>query len=210
MAILIGVILAVVSLSGGSGGTAHTGDDFVATDRVYAKTAVNIREGPGTDTPVVGSLGDNEELIIARDSSEGRWRARYNDSLNRVTGYVAGDYLTRSDPESIELTEPSDTDSDRHVVSKPVEIKDWRWYSDPDFGTSGAVRYVVELQNNTDQYISSVRIGLTTYDSDGRIVDSDFTYVQSLTPGGTSSTESYADYYGTEDRAKIQVQDVNY
>ncbi|WDI86813.1 FxLYD domain-containing protein [Xanthomonas campestris] len=89
-----------------------------------------------------------------------------------------------------------------------VKIEDWNWSVDPDFGTRGTVKWNASVRNLTEKYIENVRVELTTYDKDGKLITTKFTYVGAIPPAGTRSTESYADYYGTEGKASIQVTDV--
>jgi hypothetical protein len=77
--------------------------------------------------------------------------------------------------------------------------------ADSDFGTDGAVIWTVEVRNNTGAYVRRVRIDLTTYDSMGRVVDSDFMYVSGLAPSGVKSGKGYATYYGTERDARVEI-----
>ena len=91
-----------------------------------------------------------------------------------------------------------------------VKIEDWNWAVDPDFGTKGTVEWNANVRNLTDKYIESVRLEMTTYDKDGKLIASDFTFVDAIPPGGIRSKKSYADYYGTEGKASIQVTDVRF
>jgi hypothetical protein len=49
-----------------------------------------------------------------------------------------------------------------------------------------------------------------TYDSSGKLVSTTFQFVSAIPPGETRSAASYADYYGTEIDAKIQVAEVHF
>ena len=89
-----------------------------------------------------------------------------------------------------------------------VEIEDWNWVADPSFGSNGAIKWNVKLRNNSDQYIDAVRVDFTTYDAAGKMVTTTSNYVRSIPPGGSRADNSYADYYGTEDKAEVQVASV--
>ena len=58
--------------------------------------------------------------------------------------------------------------------------------------------------------MSLVKVEFTTYDKAGKLIASDFTCVQAIPAGQSRSDESYADYYGTEDKAGVQVADVTF
>lgn len=92
-------------------------------------------------------------------------------------------------------------------VSNDIEIVSWRCYKDPTFGGDGAIVIVGELRNNTDRYIELVRVEVTLYDKAGVVTDSDYTYVRGLAPGAKKSFKFYATYYGTEERASLQVHE---
>ena len=93
---------------------------------------------------------------------------------------------------------------------KTAEIVDWNWSSDPDFGSNGAIKWNVQVRNKSAKPMSLVKVEFTTYDKAGKLIASDFTYVQAIPAGQTRSDESYADYYGTEDKAGVQVADVTF
>jgi hypothetical protein len=93
---------------------------------------------------------------------------------------------------------------------KAVEIVSWNWRRDPSFGTKGTIRWNAQVRNLSNRYIESVRLELTTYDSGGKLVTTAFTFVRAIPPGETRSDESHADYYGTEQRATLQVARVRF
>lgn len=96
-------------------------------------------------------------------------------------------------------------------VSAPksaAEVQDWRWYTDPDFGTDGAVRWVVEVENTSSRTIYQAEVQLTTHDESGDVVSTDFGIVNTIPPGDSASTEEYADYYGTEEKARVRIERV--
>ena len=87
----------------------------------------------------------------------------------------------------------------------PFEIVSWNWSTDPGFGIDGAVIWNVEVRNNTVTYVRQMRVDFATYDANDQLIDSDFTYVSGLSPGGTASAKSYATYYGREKTARIRI-----
>jgi hypothetical protein len=89
----------------------------------------------------------------------------------------------------------------------PIEIADWNWYSDPDFGTDGAIIWTVQVRNNTSDYVEQVRVEFASHDKAGRIITSDFTFVSGIPPGQSRSSKSYATYFGTEHSARVAVGD---
>jgi hypothetical protein len=66
----------------------------------------------------------------------------------------------------------------------PLEISDWNWRADRNFGTRGAVIYNVSVRNNTNEYVPRVRVEFTTYDANERMVTTTFTFVSAIPPGG--------------------------
>jgi hypothetical protein len=91
-----------------------------------------------------------------------------------------------------------------------VKLDDWNWSANPDFGGKGAIVWHASVRNVSDKYVESVKVELTTYDASGKLVASDFTYVDAIPPGETRSKEGYADYYGTEGNATAQITDVRF
>lgn len=107
------------------------------------------------------------------------------------------------------IDSPSSSTRNSAALSS-VKIEDWNWSVDPDFGRRGTVKWNASVHNLTDKYIENVRVELTTYDKDGKLITTSFTYVGAIPPSGTRNTESFADYYGTEGKASIQVTDVRF
>jgi hypothetical protein len=105
---------------------------------------------------------------------------------------------------------PSGRASLNPAALKFVEMVGWTWRKDPSFGTKGTIRWNAQVRNISTQYIASVRLELTTYDAAGKLVATTFAYVQAIPPGEIRSTESFADYYRTEERAALQVTDVRF
>lgn len=156
------------------------------TPRTYAKryahSPVNVRSGRGTSHEIVGQIARGVPVDV--DSLQDGWYACYR--AGRKWGYAYAELLHRSPPPDI-------------------EIVSWNWRKDRSFGSKGAIIWTVELRNNTNQYIRHKRVQITTYDSAGNVMDSDWTYVSGLSPGSVSSAKSYATYYGQEQTARIQV-----
>lgn len=89
-----------------------------------------------------------------------------------------------------------------------AEIVSSNWRADPAFGTEGAVIWTVEVRNTTSAELESVDIEFSTFDAAGKIVGAGFTFVGPIPPGETRSSESFADYYGTEVSARFQIASV--
>jgi len=89
-------------------------------------------------------------------------------------------------------------------------IAGWNWHKDPNFGTHGAIKWNVEVQNKSTRNISSVRVEFTSYDKTGKLVTSTFAYVHAIPSGQTRSDQSFADLYGTEDRANVRIAEVTF
>jgi len=158
----------------------------VSTERRYVHGRVNARKRPTTKSPVEFTLERGESVQVVVDSSRNGWLPIRREG--RRAGWVAERLLEESPLPNI-------------------EIVDWSWRTDPDFGADGAVVWVVELRNNTDQYISDVEVRFSTYDDQGDIITSTTSFVSEISPHSTASEESYADYFGREERGRIQVLD---
>lgn len=156
----------------------------VSTTTRYVHSAVNVRAEPTTGSSVVETIDRGSSLQVQVSDSENGWLPVYEGQ--EEIGYVAGNLL-------------------EEAPLPDVEIADWNWRTDPDFGTDGTVRYTVEIRNNTSQYIDQVRVEFSTYDAQGNLIESTFTYVSGLSPGGTASESGFATYYGNEEKAKIRV-----
>jgi hypothetical protein len=91
-----------------------------------------------------------------------------------------------------------------------AEIVDWNWQKDPRFGSRGTIKWNVQVRNKSTQNIRNVKVELTTYDKGGKLITSTFTFVDAIPPGEVRSSNSYADYYGTESTAKVQLGEVHF
>jgi hypothetical protein len=192
--LILAVLFGLFSLldSGGDGAdsttTTNTGTSNApntpSLQTKYAHTTINIREGRGTNFDVATQMQRGDRVRVAPDSSRDGWTAVF--SGRNHLGYVSEEIL-----------------EDRPLPR--VEVADWNWRSRPDFGTRGTIEYTVSLRNNTDQYIDQIRVNFESYDASGSIITSTFSYVTGIPPYGTSSTSSYATYYGTEQRARISI-----
>lgn len=154
-------------------------------EKRYAYKTINIRSGAGKTSDIVGKLQRGDVVKIVPFSDKEGWIIVY-DEYNNKKGYVWKELLE---------TQPI----------PPFEIVSWNWYKDPSFGGDGAVIYNVEVRNNTNKYVRSLKVEFTTHDSEGNIIDSEYTYVNGLSPGGTASDKSYATYFGREAKATIRI-----
>lgn len=99
----------------------------------------------------------------------------------------------------------------RPAHEMPVaEIEDWNWGADKNFAGRGAVIWNVKVKNKSDRYLSMVRVEMTTYDKNRKMISTDFTFVNAIPPGGSRSAKAFADYYGTEHTADAQIVDVSF
>lgn len=126
--------------------------------------------------------------------------ASYDDSSDTVRQSVANTGTAQ------QTTYPSSYTTPEPVEKIPVKIESWNWYTDPDYGTRGYVRWTVEVKNISDKYIDDVKVKFATYDANGKIITSEFAYVDGLAPGGISVRSSSATYFGTEKTAKIWIE----
>jgi hypothetical protein len=98
----------------------------------------------------------------------------------------------------------SDSDSTRNVV----EVVDWNWQADAKFGTRGTIKWNVQVRNKSSQNIGSVKVEFATYDKEGKLISTTFTYVSAIPPGESRSSSSYADLYRTEKKATVKISNV--
>lgn len=102
-------------------------------------------------------------------------------------------------------TQPSAVDN-----LSSAKIDDWNWNADPSFGGKGAVKWNVTVRNVSSRPIEHVRVDFTTYDKAGKMIATTFTYVNAIPPGQSRSENSFADYYGTEEKAQTVIAEVNF
>lgn len=112
------------------------------------------------------------------------------------------------DPDSV----PGNPNDQGRIGEAPqvsaAEIVDWNWMKDPDFGTEGAIRWNVEVKNSSSDHLREVKVEFVTYDRNGRLVSSNFTYVSNIPPGETRTDASFADLLGTEQDARVSIAGV--
>ncbi len=154
--------------------------DIITFNRAkrYVHKKANIRSGRGTNHRVVDSFIRGSKVIV--DSLKDDWYATFDDNDN-LLGYVH---------KSLIKDEPLPN----------LEIVDWNWYT-----SSGYVIYNVQVRNNTASYIKMVKVEFTSYDKSGNLIDTDFTFVTGLQPGGTASSKGYATKFGNEHKANIKI-----
>ncbi|HEY0087749.1 MAG TPA: DUF2116 family Zn-ribbon domain-containing protein [Candidatus Lokiarchaeia archaeon] len=154
----------------------------VSREKRYAHQKINLRQGRGENFKIINYLERGDVVNI--DSTLYGWCIVYKN--NNKIGYASENFLNK-------------------YPIPDLEIADWNWRTEPDFGGDGAVIYTVQIRNNTNRYIKNVLVEITTYDSNGNLIDTDQTYVTGLSPGGTASGKGYATYYGKENRASIRI-----
>lgn len=106
-----------------------------------------------------------------------------------------------------DIFSPSSTSADDLSA---ISIVDWNWSADPSFAGDGAIKWNVQVRNMSAKNVAAVQVQLTTYDQSGRLVSTDSTYINAIPVGDTRSVDGYADYYGTEKKANVQVIYVRY
>lgn len=182
--ILIGVFSSNDSET--SGKSSYTSSNNTTTTKYrnlrYAHKTINIREGAGKSHNVVGQLKRGDTVEVAKIENE--WARVKIGGVEK--GYVYEPLL-------------------EHRPMPPLEIADWNWYSDSDFGVNGAVVWNVEVRNNTNRYIETIKVEFSTYDSSEKLITTDFTYVKGMSPGGTATAKSYATYFGREKTGRIRI-----
>lgn len=65
------------------------------TQTMYAKSAVNVRDLPGTDGNKIGSLKASEEIAVTGKCDQTGW---YRFDWNNTTGYVSDKYIVSEKP----------------------------------------------------------------------------------------------------------------
>lgn len=151
-------------------------------DARYVHSTINIRSGPGMKHPVVGKL-QRGEVVNVLSENDG-WATILMQE--NAKGFIFAELL-------------------KPYPIPPVEVVDWNWYPDPDFGTDGTIVWNVKLRNNTSKYLEDVKVEFSTYDANGKLITSGFSYVHGLSPGGTATDKSYETFFGTEKTANIRV-----
>jgi hypothetical protein len=102
------------------------------------------------------------------------------------------------------------TDVQVATGGNPLEglaITSSNWRADPDFGFEGAIIWTVEVTNTTDRTADNVRVDFNTYDANGTILTSTFTFLPAIPPAERRTSESFADYFGTEASVEFEVGD---
>ena len=91
-----------------------------------------------------------------------------------------------------------------------AKVVDLNWYADPEFAGRGTVKWSVSVENITEKPIRDARVEFTSYDANGKMLATTFTYVHAIPPHGRRSEELYADYFGNEKSATIVLTQVNF
>jgi hypothetical protein len=92
-----------------------------------------------------------------------------------------------------------------------VTVTSFKWQKEPDYGSNGAVRFIIAVKNNTKRYIRTIILQVTTFDSLGNPVASNDYFMDAFAPGKTKVLDTRTmDYYGTEKTASIQIVEFEY
>ena len=83
----------VAASAGAAAEAGYTCTDMTQT--MYAKSAVNVRDLPGTDGNKIGSLKASEEIAVTGKCDQTGW---YRFELNGTTGYVSDKYIVSEKP----------------------------------------------------------------------------------------------------------------
>lgn len=149
--------------------------------------------------PLIGTIGFAAISLFRRE------RARSAGVLVLVCGI--GLWVLNESPSTGSNT--SAETASRTLTLSSVEISDWNWRKDPNFGTRGTIKWNVSVKNKGPENLRNVKVEFTTYDGAGKMVSTTFTYVSAIPPGETRSESSYADFYGTEARAATRISEVH-
>jgi hypothetical protein len=123
----------------------------------------------------------------------------------RATQSLA-DYFGTEASVDIALGDVRLTTEDPGLAAAQVVSSNWR--VDPDFGSDGAIIWTVEVQNMSAATLESAEVSIVIYDSSGQILTTGITFVGPIPPGEKRSSQSYADYHGTEANAIFQIASV--
>ncbi len=181
---LVGLLIIIIAgnrpLTSGSSSRNYTPPPSDGKISYWAKNTVNVRRGPGTEYEVVDQLSRGQQWRCYPQESGSKWVKCAEDE------YIHSSLLSTSAP-------------------PPFEIEDFNFVLDPDFGGNGAVIWNAEIRNNTSRYVDSVRVEFSSYDTNDRLITTDFSYAQGLSPGGTAAVKGYATYYGREATGSVRV-----
>ena len=145
--------------------------------------------------PVMGAAG--LALVAMLRKERPRWLAPIIAICAVLLVFAAGSHM-------------SELSGDSEANLSSAKITQWSWDVDSDFGTDGTIKWRAEIQNTSDRPIRNVKVDFTTYDRSGKLLTSTFAYVSAIPPGGTKSDESFADLYGTEDKAQAVISEVHF
>jgi len=179
-----------ISYLGNNNSSSHRSSSFSAAsstpnvhrDIRYAHSTINIREGAGKNYRVTGQLKSGDSVEV--NSISNKWAEVATGGT--VKGYVYEPLL-------------------KHNPLPSLEIVDWNWYTDSDFGADGAVIWNVGVRNNTNRYVEKIRVKFSTYDANDKLITAHSVYVRGLSPGGTVTAQSYATYFGREKAGRIRI-----
>lgn len=129
--------------------------------------------------------------------------------VGAVLLFMLGEVPTNT-PTSMPTQSLSPTQSNTDNAIQYAQIADWNWHIDRDFGTHGTIKWTVVVRNISDRPISMAKVGFTSYDQNGHVLGSTFTFVHAIPPHDTRSEDSYADLFGTEAKATVQLQGVEF
>lgn len=89
--------------------------DTTITGNLYAKQAVNVRNGPSTDYEKLGSLTFAEEVIVTGMADTGWYQIMYLDDI----GYVSNNYIVAEKPTATvnSLSKSNTTENNSNVVN---------------------------------------------------------------------------------------------
>lgn len=111
---------------------------------------------------------------------------------------------------SIDMTGNKTATAQLSTGQSAVQITSSAYYLDPEFGGEGAVIWVAEARNTTNQTIESAQIDFTSHDASGQVLASDFTFVGPIPPGETRANQSLADLLGSEATVDIVAGEVQF
>lgn len=89
-----------------------------------------------------------------------------------------------------------------------VQLVSWDWKRVAGSSSKPVIAWQAELSNNSQDYIESVRLAMTTYDDKGQVVFADFSHATAIPPGETRQVSHLADAPGGEVKATVRVAEV--
>lgn len=131
--------------------------------QLVAPGTVNIRSGPGTNYPVIGSLDANAPVKIAGRNQDASW---WQIELSGSTGWVAGSVVSASNADSVAVVEgppppaPVPVAQPAAAAAPPPEPEKPKYQFEPtgwyDDGNAGLTRFLGDIKDVNGNPVNGV------------------------------------------------------